>query len=290
MEHRDYPGLDRPVSLVGLGAAQVGADAVTEEDAERLLNTALDLGVNLIDTARGYGLSEERVGRHIAHRRAEYLLSTKVGYGVEGHEDWTGPCVTAGVERALRVLKTDVLDVVHLHSCPRDVLDRGDVTDALLACAERGLVRVAAYSGENDALDAALDSERFGGWMASLNVCDQRIIDDQAPRMGGAGFLAKRPLANAPWIYAERPVGRYAEEYWVRWKAMGLDLGEEPDGTALRFAAFQPGVTCVVVGTKSPERLTRNVELVGRGPLEPERVAGIRRAFAAHDDGWDGRV
>ncbi len=290
MEERVYKALNRRVSALGLGAGQVGSDKVSEEDAGALLNGALDLGVTLIDTARGYAMSEERIGRHIAHRRGEYVLSTKVGYGVEGEEDWTGPCITKGVERALSVLKTDVLDIVHLHSCDKAVLEKGEATEALLDCARRGLVRVPAYSGEHEALMYAIGTGAFEGFEASVNVCDQRIIDDQLPAMNGAGLIAKRPLANAPWRLDERPVGQYAEEYWVRLRAMGLDLGAEPDDTALRFAAFTPGVTCVITGTKSLDHLRRNAEIVGRGPLNDSTRDAIRAAFTARDDGWVGQV
>lgn len=65
---------------------------VSEAEAGYLLNEALDLGVNLIDTARGYGLSEELIGRHLAHRRHEFVLPTKVGYGIAGVPDWTNAC------------------------------------------------------------------------------------------------------------------------------------------------------------------------------------------------------
>ena len=290
MEQRTYRALGREVSAIGLGAGQVGDGKVSEEDAGALLNGALDLGITLIDTARGYGLSEERIGRHIAHRRDEYVLSTKVGYGVEGEQDWTAPCITKGVERALTVMKTDVLDIVHLHSCERAVLEEGAVVDALRACVERGLVRVCAYSGENEALDHAIASGDFDGFEASVNVCDQRIIGSQIPAMDGAGLIAKRPIANAAWRFDERPVGEYAEEYWVRLRAMGLDLGDEPDDVALRFAAHTPGVTCVITGTRSLANLTRNVSLVNRGPLDDGTRTAITDAFRAHDDGWVGQV
>ncbi|MEO1128964.1 MAG: aldo/keto reductase [Planctomycetota bacterium] len=290
MEQRTYPGLKQSVSVVGLGAGQVGSGDVSEEQASQLLNGALDMGVTLIDTARGYGLSEERIGRHIGHRRDEFTLSTKVGYGVEGEEDWTGPCIRKGVERALGLLRTDVLDIVHLHSCPPDTLVKTDVIDALHACVDHGLVRVAAYSGDGGSLDAAIGTARFGGWMASLNICDQRIIDAQMARLGGAGFIAKRPLANIAWRFTEPPVGDYAETYWERLQTMQLDLGPEPDATALRFSAFADGVTCVITGTKSVEHLRRNVEIVQHGPLPAEAIDTIRAAFRRCDDGWIGQT
>ena len=104
---RRYGDSGIAVSALGLGAAQIGDPGAADSDAAYLLHYALDQGIGLIDTAPSYGLSEERIGRHLSSRRHEFILSTKLGYGVEGIEDWTGPCITAGVERALRSLQTD---------------------------------------------------------------------------------------------------------------------------------------------------------------------------------------
>ena len=104
------------VSALGLGATQIGDDRIEETEVSALLNYAVDAGINLIDTARSYGRSEERIGRHLASRRDDIVISTKLGYGVEGYQDWTGPCITAGIEQALRILHTDRIDIAHLHS------------------------------------------------------------------------------------------------------------------------------------------------------------------------------
>ncbi len=125
------------VSALGFGAGHVGSPDQDEQTIGRLLNEVVDAGITLIDTARGYGLSEERIGRHLSHRRDEIVISTKVGYDIPGHEDWRGPTITAGVEAALQRLQTDYLDIVHLHSCPLDVLQRGEVTEALQRAVER---------------------------------------------------------------------------------------------------------------------------------------------------------
>ena len=119
------------VSPLGFGAGPVGNPALSEAEAEALLHGVLDAGINLLDTAPSYGSSEERIGRVLAGRRGDCVLSTKCGYGVPGVEDWTGPCITQGIERALARLRTDVLDIVHLHSCPVEVLERPGVVDAL---------------------------------------------------------------------------------------------------------------------------------------------------------------
>jgi aryl-alcohol dehydrogenase-like predicted oxidoreductase len=281
--------------VLGLGAGQLGDAALEDAEAGRLLNGAVDLGITLIDTARGYGLSEERIGRHLRHRRRELVLSTKVGYGIPGYEDWTGPCITAGVEAALARLGTDCIDLVHLHSCPLEVLQRGDVVVALERAVAAGKVRVAAYSGENQPLRWALASQRFGSVQVSVNLFDQRITTDPgglpAAAAAGLGVIAKRPLANAPWRFRDRPSGDYCEAYWLRMRAMGLHPGALGwDELALRFSAFVPGVTSCIVGSRSLEHVRRNAELVQRGPLPPSLMASIQAAFAAHDDGWEGQV
>lgn len=301
MDQRAYGTTGLMVSVVGLGAGQVGDDALAEDQAGALLNGALDLGVTLIDTARGYGQSEARIGRHIAHRRGEYVLSTKVGYGAEGHEDWTPGCIRAGIERALIFMRTDVVDIAHLHSCPAKVLEESGVVEALLDAQRRGEVRAVAYSGENADLAYAIDEGAFDGLMASVNICDQRILDDAmaAIEKQRFGFIAKRPAANAPWRYADRPIGKYVEPYWDRFRAMGFgavpDESDAPGGggwldASLRFAAFQPGVSSIITGTGSLDHLRQNIAAVERGPLGAEEGEMLRSAFCAHDAGWTGQV
>ncbi len=277
------------VSALGLGAGQIGDATIPEHDVMILLNSALDLGITLIDTARGYGLSEERIGRHLRHRRDEYVLSTKIGYGIPGYDDWTGPCIVAGVDAALARLQTDHLDIVHLHSCPVDVLENTDVIDALQSTVRAGKVRIAAYSGDNEALRWAVQSGRFSSIETSINFCDQRVIAEALPeaRERNLGVIAKRPVANAPWRYAERPVGNYAEVYWERLQAMHIDPAPyEWQELALRFTAYLPGVQCCIVGTRSLDHLRHNVELMAKGPLPPETVTILRSTFEQNDRNW----
>lgn len=281
------------VSPLGLGAGRLGGAELSEPDVERLLHGALDEGVTLIDTAPSYGLSEERIGRHLARRRAEFVLSTKGGYGTPGIPDWTGPCIAAGVDAALRRLRTEWIDVFHLHSCPVETLERGEVIDALEAAVRAGKVRAAAYSGDGVPLAWAVRSGRFASVEASVNLCDQRVLDAELPaaRAAGLGVIAKRPLANAAWRFAARPAGDYAEVYWERLQAMRLDPGGLPwDALALRFAAFQPGVSACIVGTASLDHLRRAVEILGAGPLPADQAEALRRAFREHDQDWVGQV
>ena len=212
---RRYGTTDLFINPLGLGAAQIGDATLDDAQVGRLLNTAVDGGQHRRACQplrpQRLGLAEERIGRHLATRRRELILSTKLGYGVSGIPDWTGPCITAGVEQALRLLRTDYLDIAHFHSCPRAVLEQSDVIDALEAAKQAGKVRAIAYSGENTDLAWAVACGRFDGFMASLNLCDQRIASAALPAMAGRGFIAKRAVANHPWRFAQRPVGDYCE-------------------------------------------------------------------------------
>ncbi len=293
MQTKPYGNAGIDVSILGLGAGQVGDERLAEQDAALLLNTALDLGITLIDTARGYGLSEERIGRHLAHRRSEFVLSTKVGYGIPGHADWSGGIIEAGVDAALARMRTDRLDIVHLHSCELSTLQAGEVVDALVRLREKGKIRVAAYSGENEALAWALADGRFGGVECSVNLFDQRGLDGPLgrARRAGLGVIAKRPLGNAPWRFAQRPVGDYAETYWERMQALAYDTnGLAWDEFALRFSAWQPEVSCAIVGTASVAHLRHDAEIATKGPLPAAATAAVRRRFAECGAAWTGQV
>lgn len=278
------------VSALGFGAMHIHDERTTEAEAGALLHGVLDAGITLIDTARGYGLSEARIGRHLRGRRQEFVLSTKVGYGVEGVPDWTYACIVQGIERALRLMHTDWLDIVHLHSCPLPVLQQGDVIRALQDCQAAGKLRVAAYAGDNDEVDFAIASGAFGSLQTSISLCDQAHLRTRAALAdhGGVGVIAKRPLAGAVWRHARRP-GDFAEgQYWDRFQAMGLTGAEDWAEVALRFVAFHTGAASAIVGTAKPQNLRRNLDTLARGPLPAALACGLRDAFQRHGEAWPG--
>jgi aryl-alcohol dehydrogenase-like predicted oxidoreductase len=281
------------VSPLGLGAGRIGGAETADADVDLLVGSALDAGVTLLDTARSYGLSEERLGRALAGRRERVVLSTKVGYGVPGLADWTGACVTAGVDAALARLRTDRIDLVHLHSCALEVLERGEVVEALLRAVAAGKVRVAAYAGEGAALLWAVRSGAFGAVQCSVSAVDQAALGGAVAeaRARGLGVLGKRALGNAPWRFQARPTEPDVAEAWDRFRALRLDAGGLPWPEAfVRFAAFAPGVSAVLVGTASPSHLAEAAAAVERGPLEPGRQAAFRAAWDAAGRSWGGRV
>ena len=148
------------------------------------------------------------------------------------------------------------------------ILEAGEVTHALARCRAEGKIRVAAYSGDDAPLQYALASGQFGGVQASVNLCDQQSLTLlQQAQARGIGTIAKRSLAGRPWVgaFSGDPVH---DEYRRRFTMVRESLGITPanwDEFALRFAAFAPGVDCVIVGGIDATNVDRNVAAVRKG-------------------------
>jgi aryl-alcohol dehydrogenase-like predicted oxidoreductase len=281
------------VSRVAFGAGPIGYLGTEPGEAAAILNLLLDRGVNVIDTAAAYLGSEELIGKAVGHRRQEYVLLSKCGRKVPGieAEDWSAQLVTETVDRSLRRLGTDHLDVMLLHSCKQEVLERGEALGALLKAKEAGKIRFAGYSGDNAAAAFAAGLEGVDVLMCSASLCDQANLDQGVPAAAeaGTGVIAKRTIANAAWkpLEAQQGVYRdYVKPYVDRFQAMALDprdlgfTGADPwPEIALRFTLALPGIDVVSIGTTRAANAEANLRLLEKGPLPPEAVARIRAAF-----------
>lgn len=281
------------VSALGLGGGPVGDLSVDDGRAEALLRGAVELGINLVDTAPSYGASEERIGRFLQPVRDRVVLSTKGGYGVPGVPEWTGECIVAGVEQALRRLCTDRIDLFFLHSCPTQVLLRDDLLDACRKVVRDGKVRVAAYSGDGPPLAAAIETGVFGCVQASVNVVDQWAPRHEliCARERGLGILGKRTMMNAAFRHRERPGAQDVALYWERLRALELDpreLGWE--ALALRFSVFHGGVDSALVGTSRLEHLQHCAQMLDAGPLPDPVAKDIGRRYDDRALAWPGQI
>ncbi len=305
LEQRQYGKTDMKVTLLGFGGAEIGYERTDQDVVERLLNAALDAGLNLIDTAECYVDSEVQIGKAVGHRRKEYYLFTKCGHitdsGGRGNA-WGKDEVVRSVERSLERLKTDHVDMVHLHSCGLDILKKGECIEGLEQAKKEGKTRYIGYSGDSEAAKYAIETGRFDSLQTSVNIADQECIELTLPlaRARSMGVVAKRPIANVAWRYDSAPQGYHAE-YWKRLQELKYDFltGEArqkqgPDGavgTVMRFTAMQPGVHCLIVGTSKPERWKQNAELLKAGPLPKELEEKIRARWkeVAKPD-WTGQT
>src|SRR3954468_17211076 len=147
METRQLGKTDMRVSVLGFGGAEIGFEQAAADVVARLLDEALDAGLNVIDTAECYLQSEELIGQAVARRRQDYYLFTKCGHPEPGTEDWRPESLLTSIERSLQRLRSDRLDLVQLHSCSEEELRRGDVIAALQTAREKGYTRYIGYSG-----------------------------------------------------------------------------------------------------------------------------------------------
>src|SRR5262249_22985819 len=134
----------------GFGGAEIGFEGASPETVTKLLNGALDAGLNVIDTAECYVNSEELIGQAVSGRRKDFYLFTKCGHP-EGpsKEDWRPESILKSIERSLKRLRTDRLDLIQLHSCSEAELHKGNAIAALEDARRRGYVRYIGYSGDS---------------------------------------------------------------------------------------------------------------------------------------------
>lgn len=303
METRRLGKTDMQVSILGFGGAEIGLEGpgASLKTVTRLLNSALDEGLNLIDTGECYGASEELIGRAVSGRRRDYFLFTKCGHP-DGMplEDWRPDSLLGSIQRSLRRLRTDCLDLIQLHTCSEDELLKGTVIDALQRARERGYCRYIGYSGDSRAAYYAVRCQAFDCLQTSISIADQEALDLALPLAleQHLGVIAKRPLANAAWRTGRMPVNPYHHTYWDRLQRLNYPfITDEKDeletsiSTALRFTLSAPGVHTAIVGTLTPGRWRQNATLLEAGPLPSRQFDAIRKRWGeVAEASWIGQT
>jgi aryl-alcohol dehydrogenase-like predicted oxidoreductase len=288
MEKRQFGKTGMQVSVLGFGASEIGYEEASQLTVERLLKGALDAGLNVIDTAECYRGSEESIGKAVGNRRADFYLFTKCGHprGAESAPNWSRDSILESIERSLRRLQTDVVDLVHLHSCSEAELRKGEAIAALQTARDRGHTRFIGYSGDGHAARYAMECGAFDSLQTSVNIADQEAIDLTLPlaRERGMGVIAKRPIANVAWKTGHKPASFYHHVYWERLRKLSFDFLQTPDlektiATALRFTLSVPGVDVAIVGSTKPERWEQNARLLEAGALSEAEFNAIRERW-----------
>ena len=249
--HMDRRPLGRTglhVTPIGFGAFKIGRNVgakyesayelPSEREVESLLNGVLDLGINYIDTAPAYGLSEERIGKAIGHRRDEFVISTKVGEQFDNGKsafDFSRKGIEESIALSRKRLRADVIDVVFLHSDGNDLdIIRGGATiDALIDLRDRGIIRAVGFSGKT-----------VEGALAAMPVCDVLMVEYHVNDMSHASVIAE---------CAERGVGVVVKK--------GLASGRLPAEDAIPFVLQNPGVSSMVIGGLDLKHIEQNVRI-----------------------------
>ena len=295
------------VGRLGIGLSEVGFNLeISDVDQARsVINQALDCGVNFLDTAACYGISEELIGLVASERRDEYVLATKAGHYLPRNEgeDWTYDLVISSVDRSLRLMKTDHIDLLQLHSCSVEVLEKGDVIRALQDVRASGKTRFIGYSGDNDNAKWAVTSGLFDTLQTSFNLVDQsartNLFEDAEER--DMGIIIKRPIANAVWGASQAPVPypkhipEYTSEYFRRSGVLSAagPLADDPNDNirlALGFPFAHQEVDVTIVGTQRPQHMGANLEMVAKPfAISNSTVADLHSSWDEYSQGWEQR-
>jgi aryl-alcohol dehydrogenase-like predicted oxidoreductase len=284
---------DLHASEIALGTVELGLDygipghgqhiRPVETDAIRLLNEALDLGVNFIDTARAYGNSEEIIGKALKHRRGEYILATKIGPfdACDLESPTLRDRVWKSLETSLRMLQTDYIDLLMIHSASVEVIQKSDkLLEALYAIRQQGYIR---YLGASVYEDAAPEALRRGGFeclQIPYNALDRMSEETILPSASekGVGIVARSVLLKGAITARYRELPDDLSE--LKAAAASLEHLAEAAGMSLPEMAFRYVLSSDVIalcGTARREELRSAIEAANRGPLDAELVAQIQK-------------
>lgn len=259
------------VSQLGFGAMELRGPTseVGDEQAERVLNAVLDAGVTFIDTSPDYGLSEERIGAFISHRRDEFYLATKCGcnIGVDGQSGdpghlWTAERLHRNIDQSLMRMRTDHVDVLQMHNPSVQEVGQGGLVEALQEIRKAGKARFIGVSSTAPHLLGFVRMGAFDTFQIPYSALERRheeMIQEAAD--AGAGIIIRGGIGKGR---------RSNEERNAAWEKARLDelLGDmNRHEFVLRFTLTHPACHTTIVGTADLEHLEANVAAALAGPL-----------------------
>ena len=293
MERRTLGKTGLEVTVLGHGAMEIrgpriwSGRPVTDGEAETILNSVLDNGINFIDTAYDYGLSEEYIGKFISHRRSEYYLATKCGCSLVDagdHDDtphvWTRENLMHNIETSLKRMKTEYIDIWQLHNPSVAQTDEGALIEVMEEVKRSGKIGHIAISSTSPDLPIYIGREYFESYQIPYSAFERRHERDiSEAAKTGAGVIVRGGVARG-----EPGEGLGSEDKWELWKRAGLqellDEGESSTSFLLRYTISHPGMQTTIVGTKSESHLSSNIAAVEKGPLSEEVYAEAKRRLS----------
>ncbi len=317
MNYRELGRTGWKVSEVSFGAWAIGGSWGSVDDGESLaaLNSAIDCGVNFIDTADVYGMgrSERLIAQLKRDRKEEIIVATKAGRRLSPHtaDGYNEANITGFIEDSLRNLSTDCLDLVQLHCPPTDVYYRPELFGALDRLMEAGKIRHYGVSVERveEALKA-IEYPNVQSVQIIFNGFRQRpaeLFFEQA-KLRRVGILARVPLASGLLSGKLTRDSQFASDDHRQFNRHGeaFDRGETFSGVdyetglaaveeirallpagvsmaqfALRWILMFDAVTCAIPGGKRPSQVQDNCAASGLPLLSPEAMAAVRRIYDA---------
>ena len=276
------------MELRGPGSAIRNGRPVEPAQAEKVLNSALDSGINFVDTSIDYGSSEELIGEYISHRRSEYYLASKCGCNADtiaveaGNAErhiYTHQNIFDGVDLSLRRLKTDYLDLLQFHGSPPPEL-RDEAVQAMADLKKDGKARFIGVSDVLPVVSEMFDLGIFDAFQFPYSAMEQEheVFMSQAAS-NGIGTIIRGGIARG-----EPGHGLADPDRWQIWEQ--AKLGELLDGMdqfefLLRFTISHLSLNTTIIGTLDPEHGARNIAAAAKGPLRAATYEEAKRRLAA---------
>ncbi len=316
MKYRELGRTGWHVSEVSFGAWAIGGAWGEVDDADSLaaLHTALDQGINFIDTADVYGdgHSERLVGQVLRERAAERVyVATKAGRRLSPHvaDGYNRQNLTAFVDRSLRNLGVETIDLLQLHCPPIEVYYRPEVFGVLDDLVAAGKLQFYGVSVEK--VEAALKAIEFPNVQTVqiiFNMFRHRPAELLFPQAQArhVGILARVPLASGLLTGKMRPDTTFEATDHRNYNRQGesFDVGETFSGVpyhvglaaveelrplvpagstmaqmALRWILMFDAVSCAIPGAKRSNQATDNATASSLPPLSPETMASVRETY-----------
>ena len=277
------------VTRLGFGTALYGSNRPqwTEERANTVMNTAIDQGINILDSSNDYKKSEQWIGRFLGSRNGEFYVATKCGctdtMPTENNSEhvWTRENLFRGLEESLGRLKRDSLDVIQLHNPTVQQCEAGGLAEALSDMRAQGSVRWLGVSTTLPDLPTFLDWGVFDVMQIPYSALE-REHEDWITKVAeqGVGIIIRGGVAQG-----EHGVGTGGAGKWRKFEEAGLDelleQGESRSAFVLRYTLTHPHAHTNVVATTSVEHLQENVRAVRRGPLPDATFTEAKRRLDA---------
>ena len=250
------------VSCLGLGTVKIGRNQdvkypnsfslPSDDEVSALIARAKELGINFIDTAPAYGSSEQRLGRLLKERQ-NWVICSKVGEEFtagKSHFDFSAKHTQRSIERSLRDIRTDYLDIVLIHSDGGDlkILEASDCPETLLRLKEKGLIKAVGMS-----------TKTVEGGMKAVEILDLVMVTYN-PSMQDDAIVIDHALALDKGILVKKALNSGHD--CIAGDAKENSVGTNFTQRNLRFALDKKGVTSVIVGTINQQHLLDNIEAV----------------------------
>lgn len=280
------------ISSIGLGTVEIGIPYGLENrlpldaEAENVLKKAVEVGVTYFDTARGYGVAEERIGKAGIAKLPGITVGTKCAQFLEKGEDPHGQeleqRIRADIETSLRMLQVDSLPLVMYHGGSVEQIKRGELIEIAQKLTNEGKVQnwgIATRGAE--APLAAIESGFFKAIETAYSILDQRMNEQVLPlaHEKGIGIINRSVLLKGALTPAHPRLPQelaQLKENAAKAQATAEQLGIDLPSLAIRFVLSNEAISTALIGTMKPEHLEHAIRAAETGPLPTEIIAELK--------------